>query len=249
MREDVGRHNAVDKAIGKALFEDRVPLTDHTLVVSGRISYEIVHKALTACIGAVVAVSGPTSLAIDLARAHGLVLAGFARGDRVNVYSGDDARHHRRPAMTPGSPRLVARTRPRAVLARIDEPGPVLVALQSLQEEFGYVHPDALQLVADAFNVSRADVYGVMTFYSDLRSAPPADVEVRVCMGEACQAVGRADPARGRPVGGCPAGVDVSHVFCMGNCALGPDGGRQRPAARPGERRQRPTPRSEEAGA
>jgi FdhD protein len=89
VREDVGRHNAVDKAIGKALFEGRVPLTDHTLVVSGRVSYEIVHKALTACIGAVVAVSGPTSLAIDLARAHGLVLAGFARGDRVNVYSGD----------------------------------------------------------------------------------------------------------------------------------------------------------------
>jgi FdhD protein len=90
VREDVGRHNAVDKAIGKALFDGRVPLTDHTLVVSGRISYEIVHKALTACVGAIVAVSGPTSLAIDLARVHGLVLAGFARGDRVNVYSGDD---------------------------------------------------------------------------------------------------------------------------------------------------------------
>ena len=90
VREDVGRHNAVDKVIGKALFEDRVPLTDHMLVVSGRISYEIVHKALTASVGAVVAVSGPTSLAIDLARAHGLVLAGFARGDRMNVYSGDE---------------------------------------------------------------------------------------------------------------------------------------------------------------
>jgi FdhD protein len=80
----------VDKVIGKALFDGRLPLTDHTLVVSGRISYEIVHKALTACIGAIVAVSGPTSLAIDLARAHGLVLAGFARGERVNVYSGDE---------------------------------------------------------------------------------------------------------------------------------------------------------------
>jgi FdhD protein len=88
VREDVGRHNAVDKAIGKALFEDRVPLTDHVLVVSGRISYEIVHKALTACVGAIVAVSAPTSLAVDLAREHGLVLAGFARGERINVYSG-----------------------------------------------------------------------------------------------------------------------------------------------------------------
>lgn len=109
----------------------------------------------------------------------------------------------------------------REVLARIDEPGPVLLALQSLQAEFGYVHPDALQLVADAFNVSRADVYGVMTFYSDLRSAPPADVEVRVCMGEACQAVG----ARGLlddTQSVLSAGVDVTHVFCMGNCALGP---------------------------
>jgi FdhD protein len=90
VREDVGRHNAVDKVIGKALFEGRLPLTNHVLVVSGRISYEIVHKALTGCIGAIVAVSGPTSLAIDLARAHGLVLVGFARGDRLNVYAGDN---------------------------------------------------------------------------------------------------------------------------------------------------------------
>lgn len=109
----------------------------------------------------------------------------------------------------------------REVLAQIDEPGPVLLALQSLQESFGYVHPDALQLVADAFNVSRADVYGVMTFYTDLRSVPPADIEVRVCMGEACQAVG----ARGLLADTeavLSAGVDVTHVFCMGNCALGP---------------------------
>jgi formate dehydrogenase subunit gamma len=109
----------------------------------------------------------------------------------------------------------------RAVLARIDEPGPVLVALQSLQETFGYVHPDGLQLVADTFNVSRADVYGVMTFYGDLRNAPPADVEVRVCMGEACQAVGARDLLAGLPRV-LPADADVTHVFCMGNCALGP---------------------------
>lgn len=109
----------------------------------------------------------------------------------------------------------------RDLLARIHEPGPVLLALQSLQEEFGYVHPDALQLVADAFNVSRADVYGVMTFYTELRSGPPALTEVRVCMGEACQAVGaRGLLADTQSV--LSADVDVTHVFCMGNCALGP---------------------------
>ncbi len=90
VREDVGRHNAVDKAIGHALFEDRAPLTDHVLVVSGRVSYEIVHKAMTASVAAVIAVSGPTSLAVDLAREHGLVLIGFAREGRMNVYAGAD---------------------------------------------------------------------------------------------------------------------------------------------------------------
>jgi formate dehydrogenase subunit gamma len=109
----------------------------------------------------------------------------------------------------------------RAVVARIDEPGPVLLALQALQDTFGYVHPDGLQIVADTFNVSRADVYGVMTFYSDLRSEPPAGVEVRVCMGEACQAVGARDLLDAAQ-STLPAGVDVTHVFCMGNCALGP---------------------------
>ncbi len=88
VREDVGRHNAVDKVIGRALFEDRLPLTDHVLAVSGRVSYEIVHKALTASIAGIIAVSGPTSLAVDLARTHGLILIGFARDNRMNVYAG-----------------------------------------------------------------------------------------------------------------------------------------------------------------
>ena len=86
------------------------------------------------------------------------------------------------------------------VLARIDEPGPVLLALQSLQAEFGHVHDEDVALVAVAFNVSRADVYGVLTFYRDLRTTPPPDVEVRVCMGEACQAVGAARAALRRRV-------------------------------------------------
>ena len=90
VREDVGRHNAVDKVIGSAFLSGDYPLTDHTLVVSGRVSYEIVAKALRACMAGIVAVSGPTTLAVDLARAHGLVLVGFTRGDRLNVYAGGD---------------------------------------------------------------------------------------------------------------------------------------------------------------
>jgi len=90
VREDVGRHNAVDKVIGHALTGGLLPLTDHTLVVSGRVSYEIVAKALTASIGAILAVSGPTSLAVDLARHHDQLLIGFAREGRMNVYSGQE---------------------------------------------------------------------------------------------------------------------------------------------------------------
>ena len=88
VREDVGRHNAVDKVIGSAFLSEEYPLTDHVLVVSGRVSYEIVAKALRGCVAGIVAVSGPTTLAVDLARAQRLVLVGFTREDRLNVYAG-----------------------------------------------------------------------------------------------------------------------------------------------------------------
>lgn len=106
-----------------------------------------------------------------------------------------------------------------AVLDTVTGPGPVLRALQAVQEAFGYVPDEAVPAVAEHFNVSRADVYGVLTFYSDLRSTPPADVEVRVCMGEACQSVGARSLLDQASVS---ADCDVQHVYCLGNCALGP---------------------------
>ncbi len=88
VREDVGRHNAVDKVIG-AVARLRWPLPPGLLAVSGRQSFEIVQKAAVAGIGGVVGISAPSSLAVELAASLGMLLAGFSRGDSVNVYAGE----------------------------------------------------------------------------------------------------------------------------------------------------------------
>lgn len=104
----------------------------------------------------------------------------------------------------------------------------VLPMLHALQARFGFIHADAVRLVAEAVNVSHAEVHGVVAFYHDFRTAPPPARVVQLCRAEACQSVGCealvAEAARlGVPVDGDEEGtVEVRTVYCLGNCALGP---------------------------
>lgn len=110
--------------------------------------------------------------------------------------------------------------------AHLPERGPLLPVLRDVVEELGYVAREDVETIASVLNLSVAEVHGVVSFYHDLRTEPPAAHTVALCRGEACQAVGAeglydATRARTDRIG---PDVEVTEVFCLGNCALGPSG-------------------------
>jgi formate dehydrogenase subunit gamma len=116
-----------------------------------------------------------------------------------------------------------------AVLATTcDKPGPVLISLQAIQQEFGYVPEGAVEQIAKACNVSRADVHGVLTYYHDLRTSLPPATVIRICVAEACQSVGSRDLVSdvertfGIHMDEANENIELKPVYCLGNCALGP---------------------------
>lgn len=116
------------------------------------------------------------------------------------------------------------------VAAHANRPGATLPILHAIQHELGYIPDEAIEVIASGLNLSRAEIYGVVTFYADFRRTPPGRHVIQVCRGEACQAVGGRDlEAHAQRSLGChfhatsPDGsVSLEPVFCLGNCACSP---------------------------
>ena len=114
--------------------------------------------------------------------------------------------------------------------ARKSEPGPLIEILHDIQHEFGYLPEGTTPVVAEVLNLSRAEVHGVISFYTDFRTEPSAEIAVAICRGEACQSVGaeglvaHAESTLGVRVGeqSGDGSIGLEQIFCFGNCALGP---------------------------
>jgi formate dehydrogenase subunit gamma len=123
-----------------------------------------------------------------------------------------------------------APTTDRAALVRaiasqhLTERGPLMPVLHDVSDELGHISRADIETIADVLNLSIAEVHGVVSFYHDFRTEPPAAHTVALCRGEACQSVGAEALYADTRARAATLGIDVSEVFCLGNCALGPSG-------------------------
>ncbi|MEQ8659582.1 MAG: formate dehydrogenase subunit gamma [Gammaproteobacteria bacterium] len=130
----------------------------------------------------------------------------------------------------PGTPPFDATTAAALVAPLLGAPAPLIEAMHVLQDHFGYVHPEAVALLADRLNLSRAEVHGVLTFYDYFRTSPPGRHVLRLCRAEACQARGaEALVAQAARSLGCAlhetsadGAITLEAVYCLGNCACAP---------------------------
>jgi formate dehydrogenase subunit gamma len=140
-----------------------------------------------------------------------------------------DCRLSRENGLSPYAP-WDGETARNIIAARQSLPGPLLPILHALQDEFGYIHREAVPLIADILNLTRAEVHGVVTFYHDFRHAPPGRHVLKLCRAEACQSTGsdrlaaRAESKIGVALGNITAdgGISLEAVYCLGLCATAP---------------------------
>lgn len=181
--EDIGRHNAVDKVIGY-LMKNNIKRNDAFIITSGRISSDILLKAALINISLIVSRSAPTSLAVKLAEKLNVAVIGFARGNKLNIYS------HKERIIKSDSKENITEKDCREFKTIIekykDVKSPLIPIMHEAENKFGYIPIRIQKLISDRLNISLSKINGVATFYSKFHTHPTGKHHIGVCTGTTC---------------------------------------------------------------